>query len=201
MNRPPSLSRTVPSADRQIAITYLTPERFEAKPQVGIRIIQEWHAILRWLTWPTVAAAKPDCGAWCPTQLDGGIVKAGSGPVSLLVADVDECEAGAMDETALPLSKYAGAVVPTFNATLEKPKHRITLLPSRDMTPEEFPLCWTKMASTLEDAGIVVDRGCKNINRLYFGCVTKSLESWLGARLLPGEPVDIDWMLYAMPKS
>jgi hypothetical protein len=47
------------------------------------------------------------------------------------------------------------------------------------------------MASTLEEGGVVVDRGCKNLNRLYFACVTPRAEAWMGARVLSGEPMPV----------
>jgi hypothetical protein len=181
----------------ELAITFLTPERFQAKPQIGLTISQEWHSLLRCLTWPSYGDDKRCHGAWCPTALEGGKVKGGRGPVSLLVADVDNCRPGAIDYSAEALAPYAGCVVPTFSATPERPKHRIVLLPSRSLTPDEFPLAWTKMAATLATGGIAVDRGCKNINRLYYACVARSPEAWLGARILTGSPVDVDAMLGA----
>jgi hypothetical protein len=193
MTRPPE-TRHVPHGDREVQITYLSPERFEASPQVGIAIRQEWHSVLRWLTWPSFGE-KREHGAWCPCALDGGRVKDGRGPVSLLVADVDQCAADGIDRSTMALARYAGAIVPTFSATRETPKHRIVLLPSRSLSPEEWPIAWGKFARTLEGCSIRVDRGCKNINRLYFACVARSPEAWLGARLLTGEPVPVDAML------
>jgi hypothetical protein len=174
----------------------LTPERFEAKPQLGITIKQEWHSLLRWLTWPSFGE-KRDHGAWCPCALEDGTVKNGRGPVSLLVADVDQCAADGIDKSTTALHPYSGAIIPTCGATLEAPKHRIVLLPSRPLTVGEWPLAWAKFARTLGDCGIAVDRGCKNINRLYFACVARSPEAWLGARILTGEPVNVDSMLAA----
>jgi hypothetical protein len=194
VNRPPVTS-SVAHGERPVAITFFTPARFAADPQVGLPIVQEWHSLLRWLTWPSFAETKPAHGAWCPTELKGGAVKGGRGPVSLLVADVDDCGPGAIDHSVFELSAYAGAVIPTFRATPENPKHRIVLLPDRALTPDEFPLAWAKMASTLERSGIRVDRGCKNINRLYFACITPSPAAWLGARLLSGGPVPVDAMM------
>ena len=125
-------------------------------------------------------------------------MRGGKGPVSLLVADIDECTAGAIDRTVEALSDHAGVVVPTFNASPEKPKHRIVLLPSRPILPGEWPILWPKFASAIDAAGIVgLDHGCKNINRLYFACVTRSPAAWLGARALTGRPVDVDAMLVA----
>ena len=129
----------------ELAITYLTPKRFHVKPQVGLPISQGWHSLLRWLTWPSQATSKDGLGAWCPAALPGGIIKGGKGPVSLLVADVDDCVEGALDRTAEALASHAGAVIPTFNATPEKPKHRIVLLPTRKLTVEEFRIAWSKM--------------------------------------------------------
>ena len=194
MNRPPSL-QTIAHAEREIAVTYLTPERFAAKPQIGIALSQEWHSFLRWLTWPSVGPAKASFGAWCPTALARGIVKDGSGQSSLLVADVDECDAGAIERSVALCASCAGAIIPTFSATLEKPKHRIVLLLDRALSAEEFPVAWRKMARRLESAGVVVDKGCKNINRLYFACVVRSPEAWLGAHILPGKPLPVDSML------
>jgi hypothetical protein len=194
--RPP-FTAPIPHGSREIVVTYLTPERFEARPQIGIPITQEWHSLLRWLTWASFADSKRAHGAWCPTALARGVVKDGRGPVSLLVADVDDCGADGLDRSADALRPYAGAVVPTFSATREKPKHRIVLLPSRPLAAEEFPLAWTKMRDTLEGVGIVIDKGCKNPNRLYFACVARSPSAWLGARILTGEPVPVDAMLEA----
>jgi hypothetical protein len=194
--RPPFTS-AVSHGHREIAITYLTPARFEAKPQVGVPIRQEWHSLLRWLTWPSYAEDKRAHGAWCPAALEGGAVKGGRGPASLLVADVDDCGADGLDRSVSALSPYAGCIVPTFSATRERPKHRIVLLLARWITAQEWPLAWAKFAATLGDVGTVVDRGCKNLNRLYFACVARSPEAWLGARLLTGDPVPVDAMLSA----
>ncbi len=196
MNRPP-FTAPVTNGDRLLSITFLTSARFAAKPQVGISTVQEWHSLLRWLTWPSCADSKQSHGAWCPTELEGGAVRGGRGPVALLVADVDECGPGAIEHSAAVLAPYAGAVVPTFSATPEKPKHRIVLLPDRSIAPDEFPLAWSRMAATLHGKGVVIDKGCKNPNRLYFACVTRSPETWLGARLLTGAPVPVDAMLAA----
>lgn len=196
--RPPFLPDTIRHGDRSVRFTYLTPTRFSAQPQVGLPIEQEWHSALRWLTWPSFADTKQAHGAWCPCVLEGGAVKGGRGPVSLLVADVDDCGAGAIARSAEALAKYAGAVIPTFSATREREKHRIVLLPERALTPEEFPIAWPKMARTLADCGIAVDKGCKNVNRLYFACVSPSAERWAelgGARILTGDPVPVDAML------
>jgi hypothetical protein len=183
------------NGDRPLAVTFLTPARFAAKPQIGLPIVQEWQGLLRWLSWPSVAETKQAHGAWCPAALEEGAVRGGRGAVSLLVADVDECGPTGIEHSARILARYAGAVIPTFNATPEKPKHRIVLLPDRAITPEEFPLAWSKMASTLEQGGVVVDRGCKNLNRLYFACVTPRAEAWMGARVLSGEPLPVDAVL------
>ncbi len=185
------------SESRQVAITHFTAERFAHAPQTGLTLVQEWHSLLRWLTWPAFGENKQAAGAWCPCVLGGGRVKGGKGPVSLLVADVDECAPGAIEYATAVLATYAGAVIPTFSATTEKPKHRIVLLPDRPILADEFPLVWAKMASTLEGRGITLDRGCKNINRLYFACVARSPAAWLGARILTGAPVPVDAMLSA----
>jgi hypothetical protein len=179
-----------------IAITFLSPERFERAPQVGIPIVQNWTSFAVWLATPTIASDKRAAGAWCPAALPGGAVKGGRGPVALLVADVDECTAGAIERTVDALSDYAGIVVPTFSAALEKPKHRIVLRLTRPILPDEFPACWARFARVLDLAGIVgLDRGCKNINRLYFACVAPGPAPWRQPRTLSGRPVDVDAMV------
>jgi hypothetical protein len=184
--------------DPEIDIVYLNSERFSAWPQAGLSIRQNWRLLRTWLTSPTYADDKRAAGAWCPCALEGGgIVKEGSGPVSLLVFDVDDCGADGIDKSAVALASYAGVVVPTFSATIAKAKHRIVLLPSRALTPAEFKIGWPWMNRTFAANGIVVDQGCKNINRLYFACVARSPEAWLGARVLGGEPVDVDALLDA----
>jgi hypothetical protein len=185
--------------DRDVSIAYLTPERFAASSQVALLIRQNWRSLRTWLTSPTFAGDKKAAGAWCPAELEGGIVKDGAGLVSLLVFDVDTCAVGGIDRSARALGHYAGVVVPTFGAsTGEKLEaHRIVLLPSRPLAPDEFRIAWPWMNRALTGSGIVIDRGCKNINRLYFACVGRSPETWLGARLLSGEPVPVDGLLAA----
>jgi hypothetical protein len=179
----------------EIALTYLTPERFRAQPQAGLRIEQPWPTLAYWLSRPTVGATKLDAGAWCPCVLEGGRVREGRGPVSLLVADVDHAGPGGIAKSASALARYQGAIIPTFSANKDNEKHRIVLVPSRRLTPEEFPIAWHKVARKLGAAGIAVDRGCRNINRLYFGCVTPAPEAWLGAQLLGGVAVNVDALL------
>ncbi len=191
----PPNTRGVCDADRQIAITHFTPERFRSSPQVGLTVTQEWHGLLRWLAWPSFADNKQAEGAWCPCALEGGRVKGGTGSVSLLVGDVDECGPGALDRTTELLRTSAGAVIPTFSATREKPKHRIVLLLDRPLTADEFPIAWRKFNRRMSAHGVTLDQGCKNINRLYFACVARSPAAWLGARILTGQPLTVDRML------
>lgn len=183
--------------DAEFAITYLTPERFSALPQVGLRIERDWQAHLEWLTTPILGTTKRDGGAWCPCDLAGGIVRGGKGPVSLWVADVDECTEGAIVRHAEALGQYAGAIIPTFSSTQEKPKHRIVLRLSRPIDSKEFSLIWAKFFRDMLDADILLDKGCKNINRLYFACVMRSEESWLGSIVLKGYPIPVEPTLEA----
>jgi hypothetical protein len=178
-----------------VRFTHFTPERFGAEKQIGLTIEQEWGSVRFGLTTPTVGASKRDRGAWCPCALEGGIVKDGTGPMSLLVFDIDEAGPGGIDRSARALARYEGIISPTFRASRENEKHRIVLLPTRPLAPEEFRIAWPWMRHALELAGLTIDKGCKNLNRLYFACVTPSLESWLGARELGGDPVDVEALL------
>lgn len=180
-----------------VTITHFTAKRFEALPQVGVPVTRPWYRLARWLTAPTIGATKTGAGAWCPAALPGGAVKNGRGPMSLLVADVDDCAAGAIRRHAEILSDLRGLIIPTFSATPEKPKHRIVVRLSREITEHEFPVLWPKMSRDFATLGIVVDKGCKNNNRLYFACVAKSAEAWLGAAELRGDPIPVDVMLAA----
>ena len=186
----------------EIAITYLSPERFFSPKQIGIVIRQDPYSCMRWLTWPSFVEDKRMVGAWCPAALKNGVVAKGTGPVCALVGDVDSCTEGALDRHAQILAPFSGVIVPSFNATKGIPKHRIVLWASRPIDgATEFRLAWSKFAAELADAGIVVDQACKNINRLYYGCATRSPATWLGARILTGEPVDVDGMLYAAKRD
>jgi len=174
------------------------PEQFACAPQVGTPIEQDWAAFSVWLSTPTVATDKRAAGAWCPAALPDGIVKNGSGPVSLLVFDVDDCGPDGIDRSVTSLAEFAGLVIPTFSATPAKPKHRIVLRLSRPLTPDEFPPAWRQTANALEDDGVAgLDRGCKNLNRLYFASVCPAPGAWLGARELAGEPLDVARLLAA----
>jgi hypothetical protein len=181
--------------DVLVSITHFTPERFAAQPQVGLAVTQEWGAIRQWLTSPSVADDKRAAGAWCPCALEGGVVKEGTGPMSLLVFDVDQAGPGGIDRSARALARYHGVIAPTFSATRENEKHRIVLLPSRPLEPAEFRITWPWMRRALELGGLVIDKGCKNLNRLYFACVARSLDTWLGRRELDGALVDVESLL------
>lgn len=183
--------------DPELALVYLNPERFALSPQVGLPIVQNWRSLRTWLTSPAFGADKRGAGSWCPTALANGIVRGGTGPVSLLVFDIDECGPDGIDRSASALALYQGAIPPTFSSTREKTKHRIVLVPSRPLEPDEFRIAWPFMSRALASAGIAIDQGCKNPNRLYFACVARSPESWLGARILDGDPVDVDALLVA----
>jgi hypothetical protein len=182
------------SDERQVAVTYFTPERFAASPQVGLPITQTWESFRTWLSSPSFGETKREAGAWCPCALEGGIVRAGTGRVSLLVFDVDEAGPNGMTNSFEELKSYQGVIAPTFSATPENRKHRIVLLPSRDLTAGEFKIVWPTLNRRLAsfDRPILIDQGCKNLNRLYFACVARSPEAWLGAVRLDGAPVDVD---------
>jgi hypothetical protein len=199
MNEPPGLGALTdgrhPLRDREVTITHFTHDKFRANPQVGTLVKQEWRGFLRWLIWPVYASDKTAEGGWCPCALAGGVVKGGTGPTEMLVADVDECGPESYARSVRLCASGAGAVVHTFNATPEHTKHRIVMLLDRALTPEEFPIAWRKMARRLESSGVILDAGCKNINRLYFSCVARSQEAWLGATVLQGVPLPVDSML------
>lgn len=180
--------------EKQISITYLSPERFAAQPQVGLPITQPWESFLAWLSSPSFGETKRDAGAWCPCALEGGIVKNGTGRMSLFVFDVDEAGPDGIANSFEELKGYQGIIAPTFSATPENRKHRIVLLPSRDLTAGEFKIVWPTLNRRLAsfDRPIVIDQGCKNLNRLYFACVARSHGAWLGAVRLNGAPVDVD---------
>jgi hypothetical protein len=185
----------------EIAITYLTPERFARKPQAGLSIRQEWHALARWLTWPTQTEredkeAKTLAGAFCPCELPDGVVKGGRGPSQLLVADVDGCGSDGFERSVGALTDYLGCVVTSCNATNEDTRHRIVLVTDRLMDPEERALAWRHMNRTLARAGIGIDQGCKNANRLYYGPVWRRGGIFRAAHLV-GAPVPVNVMLEA----
>jgi len=191
---PESVQPAHTCGEREVTIVYLSPERFGADPQVGVPIAQGWPSFVRWLTTPTYAAAKQAGGAWTPCELPAGKVLGGKGPVSLLVLDVDHAGPEGLARSADVCGAYEGVIVPSFSATPENQKHRLVLTLSRPLTADEFPVAWRKCAADLELAGIVVDPACKNINRLWFAPVARSRETWLGARILTGAPVDVDRM-------
>jgi hypothetical protein len=184
-----------------LTITVLTAAEFASPVQVGSLETVDTGGFLEWLTTPTIADDKRAAGAWCPSALPGGIVKGGAGPVSLLAFDVDTCGAGGIDRTARALATYAGAVVPSYGASTGNPEkveaHRVALMPSRALDPDEFKIAWPFLDRALARAGIAIDKSCKNINRLYFATAARSLETWLGARILRGAPVDVDALLVA----
>jgi hypothetical protein len=73
-------------------------------------------------------------------------------------------------------------------------------LPVAPLAPDEFKIAWPKMAAELARAGIVADKGCKTVNRLYFACVSPSPARWNelgGARILTGAPINAETMLDA----
>ena len=104
-------------ASAPLTITVFTVGEFRSYPQVGTLATVDAADFFEWFTTPTIVDDKRDAGAWCPCALPGGIVKRGAGPVALLAFDVDTCGPGGLDRTACALAAYAGAVVPTFNAT------------------------------------------------------------------------------------
>ena len=179
---------------REITITYLTPERFAASPQVGIIVRQDWPSLAAWLTTPTDGTAKPDAGAWCPCALVGGVVAGGRGTFDLLAADVDHCGPDGYARTCAALAPYAGAVATTYSATADDTRHRVALVCDRTLAVDEYPIAWRQLARVLARAGIVIDHKCKNTNRLYFAPVVRA-GGVFAARVLTGSPLPVDRML------
>ena len=183
----------------EITVTHFSHGEFKGSRQAGRQITQERIGVLQWLTTPSFHPDdKKAFGAWCPCSLPDGIVKDGKGDVCALVTDVNNEVPGGgptLEEIAERLAACAGVVIPTFNATLEQQKCRIVFWLTRPLTSDEFSTAWRKMARILMGLGIVADNTCSNINRLYFACVARSPEAWLGARLLDGSPIDVNAML------
>ena len=187
--------RTEPCSSRCVTVGYLSPERFAAPVQIGTYVCQEWISFREALAHPRIADDKRAAGAWTACDMPEGRVNGGKGPVSLLVFDIDKAGPNGLDRTAEACAAYEGIVVPSFSATPENQKHRLVLTLSRYLKPDEFPIAWLKCATDLTIAKIVVDSACKNINRLWFGPVARSRETWLGARILTGKPVEVEAML------
>ncbi len=183
-----------------VTVTHFSDAQFRADPQVGTVVTRDWQAFAKWLKMPKVSPNKTGMGAWCPTVLPGGAVKDGKGDLSLLVADVDDCTHGAIQRHAETLDDLQGLIIPTYSWSFETPKHRIVLKLSRAIDPYEFTIIWPKMARDFETLGILVDKGCKNLNRLYFACATPDEDTWRasgGSIELRGQPLPVDDMLRA----
>lgn len=204
-NEPPA-RRTGPSRPRALSgegttmhdpasveITYFTPERLARTPCVGLRIVQEWHSLVRGLlAWPRFVPLASDAGAWCPAPLEGGRADGEPGRASLVVVEVNECTAGALEHNADVLSEHAGVIVPAFDATPAQPKHRIVFRASRAMDPEEYAWVWWRVATSLRRGGIRVDPSERDPKHLYSPAVAVSPSAWLGAHILTGVPLPVD---------
>jgi hypothetical protein len=186
---------------RLVTITWLSHKDFESRPQVGRLITQEWRTLRHRLATPSVVDAKQHAGAWSPCAIEGGRVKDGSGPMDVMALDVDDCGPTAMDDTARMLEGYEVAIIPTFSATPEKQKHRIVMLLSRPLLPDEFRLAWPRMVAVFARKGITLDKTCKNINRLYFAPASPPGQPWLGSRHLEGKPINVDRLLEVASKA
>jgi len=180
-----------------VSFTYLSARRFRQVPQVGRLLDRTWATFRDWLSHPQFANRKDAHGAWCSCAIEGGVIKGGVGSHYVVAADIDRCVEGDLDRTARVLARRCGLVIPTFSAsTGAKPEaHRVVQLLSRPISAEEFPLVRSALDAELARSGIVVDKSCRNANRLFFATVAKSPGSWLGVRQLDGEPVDVDALL------
>jgi hypothetical protein len=182
-----------------VRITFLSARQFHLSPQVGRFLDRTWGQLRTWLSKPRYADRKDAHGAWTSCAIPDGRIKGADGSHCVIAMDIDHCVEGDLDRTARVFARRRGVVVPTFSAsTGDKPDaHRVVLLTSRMVLAKEFSLVWVTVAGEFARSGIVVDKSCRNPNRLYFATVAKSPESWMGVRYLDGDPIDVDALLPA----
>lgn len=162
--------------------------------QVGAHAEIPWAFFLDFLRSPNVAADKKALEGWSPIKAREN--RRGNAHVELVSALVLDD-----DGSGLPLERvvgiwgaYAGAVHTTYSHTVDLPRYRIVLQPSRDMQPEEYRRVWAWLVQHAAERGQVLDHAVKDPSRFWYvpGHAPGAPYAWWS---LTGAPLDVDAIL------
>jgi hypothetical protein len=154
-----------------------------------------WETLLSFVASPVVAAVKDDLEGWSPARFKGHArARANVELVSCIVLDDDA--------TGLPLKQlaqdvwfdFAGAIHTSHSHTAEKPKYRIVLRCSRDMTADEHARVWLWVRDLALGRGQTIDEATKDPSRLWFVPAHREGAAYAWCPLL-GKPIDVDAVL------
>jgi hypothetical protein len=185
------------SVDRLIDVLFVDPERFRAKPQIGVPCTMTFDELAFYLAKPSVGDAKDIAGAWsCALYTENIRRKANVVHVHALPIDVDVN--GDVDEVADLVSRYRSLVLETFSSTDDDPHCRALILLAEPIDVAEFEEAHRIVRAHLRAQGVVADEGAKDASRLSYAPVRRAGAGYR-FRLNEGEPLDARAMLRAQP--
>jgi hypothetical protein len=149
-----------------------------------------WPQFLAFVSSPVVADTKPKLEGWSPARFAGNVRAAKNvEAVSCIVLD-DDSSGFSFDEIVDAWSTCAGVVHTSHSHTELKPKFRIVLRGSRDMTAAEHAIVW----AWCNDRGPLVDQATKDASRFWFVPAHREGAPYEWAELA-GVPLDVDAIL------
>jgi hypothetical protein len=185
------------SIDRLIDVLFVDPERFRAKPQIGVPCTMTFDELAFYLAKPSVGDAKDCAGAWsCALYTENIRRKANLVHVHAIVVDVDEN--GDVDEVAVLFGRYRSLVLESFTSTDDAPRCRALALLAEPITVAEYEEAHRIVRAHLRTQGVVADEGAKDASRLSYAPVRRAGARYR-FRLNEGEPLDARAMLRAQP--
>lgn len=127
-----------------------------------------WESFLSFVSSPAVATDKNALRGWSPVKFREnrrGVEYVES--VSAIVLD-DDSSGLSTDALARLWSGFAGAIHTSHSHTLEKPKHRVILRVSRDMTRDEHARMWRYVSAMATAKGQTLDEQTRDASRLWY---------------------------------
>jgi KaiC/GvpD/RAD55 family RecA-like ATPase len=164
----------------------------------GAHTTVPWEEIVSFVARPIVHEDKPTLPGWSPAKfVDSKRSKANVEAISLLVLDLDETSL-TLEGVAGVFAGVSGIVHTTHSSTPEKPKYRIILRLTRDVSAAEHALVWTHVHALCLEQNVSLDTTARDASRLFY-VPAKREDAVYDWRDLPGEPLPVDELLASAP--
>jgi hypothetical protein len=126
-----------------------------------------WSAIVDFVAKPIIHEEKATLEGWAAVKFRGPRSKANVEEISLLVLDLDDTTLS-LDEVCNVFAGVSGLVHTTHSSTIVKPKYRIVLRLSRDITRRRTrPRLVPRRALCLSQ-NVTLDRAARDASRLFY---------------------------------
>jgi hypothetical protein len=153
------------TAEQMLDVLYVSPERFRAKPQIGVARTMTWRDLATYLSRPSIGEAKDEAGAYSPALYHDNVRrKASLVRIGALIVDIDEN--GDVDTVAETVGRYASIIHETFSSTNGAPRCREVLLLAEPVDAATYEQTHAIARAHLRRVDVIADEGAKDASRL-----------------------------------